>query len=230
MHTTPFKNLVLLSLPADSIRRLCLRPIPLNLRFELQTPDRQIDRIVFVEEGVISTTVQFQDGSQVEVGLDGCESAVGISALLGSEQSFHHVYAQISGHGQECSLADAKAEFERNGEFHSALLRCAQGQQLQAMQSAACNAKHGLEQRLTRWLLLVRDRAQTDKYKLSHEFLAEMLGCSRPALSRVAAKLSRAERIRSVRGTIQVLDFEGLEEHACECYHIMKDQLKLIRL
>ena len=57
-----------------------------------------------------------------------------------------------------------------------------------------------------------------------------MLGCSRPALSRVAAKLSRAERIRSVRGTIQVLDFEGLEEHACECYHIMKDQLKLIRL
>jgi CRP-like cAMP-binding protein len=93
------------------------------------------------------------------------------------------------------------------------------------MQSAGCNARHNFEQRLARWLLICADRAHTDTFKISHEFLADMLGGRRPTVSTTAGILKRKGLIGYTRGEIRILDVHGLTKASCECYLIMKDYL-----
>jgi CRP-like cAMP-binding protein len=106
------------------------------------------------------------------------------------------------------------------------MLRYVQAQLVQAAQSAACNAKHNIEQRLARWLLLCTDRARTETLKLSQEFLADMLGSTRPTVSIAAGTLKEEGLIDYNRGVILILDAKHLEERACECYHVIKDYLE----
>jgi CRP-like cAMP-binding protein len=93
------------------------------------------------------------------------------------------------------------------------------------MQSAGCNAKHNIEQRLARWLLLCADRAHIDTFKISHEFLADMLGVRRPTVSTTARTLKQKGLIEYTRGEIRILDIPGLTKTSCECYSIIKDYL-----
>jgi len=93
------------------------------------------------------------------------------------------------------------------------------------MQSAGCNAKHNFEQRLARWLLICADRAHIDTFKISHEFLADMLGVRRPTVSTAAGILKHKGLIEYTRGEIRILDVPGLTKISCECYPIIKDYL-----
>jgi CRP-like cAMP-binding protein len=94
------------------------------------------------------------------------------------------------------------------------------------MQSAGCNAKHSFEQRLARWLLLCVYRAHIDTIKISHEFLADMLGGGRrPTISTTAGILKRKGLIEYTRGEIHILDVPGLTKASCECYLTIKDYL-----
>lgn len=225
MISKPFKNTLLKALDDDVIDRLCLVPVTLELGHEIEFPGQTIDNLFFVEEGMASMTVTFRDGSQVEVGMFGYESVIGISALMGAKTSLNRVYTQIAGYGYCSSRELAKKEFGRCGRFQSLALRYVEAQLVQAMQSAACNAKHPVEQRLARWLLLCSDRAHSRTYKISHEFLAEMLGCSRPALSNTALRLKKEGLVDYSRGTLEILNQSGLEERACECYGVIKTYL-----
>lgn len=172
-----------------------------------------------------SMTASFADGSQVEVGMFGFESIIGISALMGTRRSLNRIYTQISGSGYSSRIENARTEFLLAGSFHALALRYVQAQLLQAAQSAACNVKHSLEQRLVRWLLLCADRAHSDTLKLSHEFLADMLGASRPTVSLAAGHLRDLGLIEYGRGVIRLRDIKGLEKVACECYRVIKDYL-----
>jgi CRP-like cAMP-binding protein len=122
-------------------------------------------------------------------------------------------------------VEDAKREFRLGGDFQSLALRYVQAQLVQAMQSAGCNAKHNFEQRLARWLLICADRAHTDEFKISHEFLADMLGGRRPTISTTAAILKRKGLIEYTRGKIHILDVPGLTKTSCECYLTITDYL-----
>jgi CRP-like cAMP-binding protein len=178
-----FKNTLLKNLDADIIGRLSLRPVTFELRHDIEFPGRSIDHLFFVEEGMASMTTTFDDGSQVEVGMFGYESVIGVSALMGTKESLNRVYTQIEGNGFCCTVETARKEFGRGGAFQALMLRYVQAQLVQASQSAGCNAKHNMEQRLARWLLLCTDRAHSDTLKLSQEFLADMLGSTRPTVS-----------------------------------------------
>jgi CRP-like cAMP-binding protein len=90
-------------------------------------------------------------------------------------------------------------------------------------QLAACNGLHEIEARLARWLLMVEDRVQSDKFYLTQEFLAEMLGIRRTSVSAAAGSLQKSGLIAYRRGHIQVIKRKGLEEAACECYPIVRD-------
>jgi CRP-like cAMP-binding protein len=170
-------------------------------------------------------TTTFKDGSQVEVGMFGYESVVGVSALMGTKKSLNRVYTQIAGHGYSCLVEDARREFSLGGDFQFLALRYVQAQLVQAMQSAGCNAKHTFEQRLARWLLICADRAHVNTFKISHEFLADMLGGRRPTISTTAGILKRKGLIEYSRGEIRILDVPGLTKASCECYLILKDYL-----
>jgi CRP-like cAMP-binding protein len=221
----PFKNTLLKRLRPEIIQRLKLHPVVFELEHEIEFPGKTIDNLYFVEEGMASMTTTFEDGSQVEVGMFGYESVIGISALMGTKRALNRVYTQIAGHGFSSPVDAGRREFSLGGQFQSLALRYVQAQLVQAMQSAGCNAKHELEQRLARWLLICSDRAHSDTFKMSHEFLGEMLGVTRPTISTTAAAFKGRGVIEYNRGLLRILDMAALEKSACECYRVIKDHL-----
>ena len=225
MRTSNFKNTLLKALGGDILERLRLQPVKFGLKHEIENPGDLIDHLYFLEEGMASMTTSFKDGSQVEVGMFGYESVIGVSALMGTKKSLNRIYTQIAGHGYTCQVEDARREFRLGGHFQSLALRYVQAQLVQAMQSAGCNAKHNFEQRLARWLLICADRAHVDTFKISHEFLADMLGGRRPTISTAAGILKQKGLIEYTRGEIRILDIPGLTKTSCECYLIIKDYL-----
>jgi CRP-like cAMP-binding protein len=225
LRTSGYKNSLLNALDGDIIAHLRLRPVKFGLKHEIEYPGNPIDHLYFLEEGMASMTTTFKDGSQVEVGMFGYESVIGVSALMGTKESLNRVYTQIAGYGYSCHVEDARREFRLGGDFQSLALRYVQAQLVQAMQSAGCNAKHNFEQRLARWLLLCADRAHIDRFKISHEFLADMLGVRRPTVSTTAGILKQKGLIDYGRGEIRILDVPGLTKASCECYLNTKDYL-----
>ncbi len=220
-----YKNTLLNVLSPEIVARLALTPVKFELGHEIEFPGSPIANLFFVEEGMASMTTTFEDGSQVEVGMFGYESVIGVSALMGTKQSLNRVYTQLEGHGFASPVQAARREFLLGGAFQTLALRYVQAQLVQTMQSAGCNAKHHIEQRLARWLLITSDRAHRLSYKMSHEFLADMLGSTRSSVSLSAGILKQEELIDYTRGVIHILDLPGLQRRSCECYHIIKDHL-----
>ena len=220
-----FANSLLNALPYKTVERLQLKPVVFNVGHEIEFPGKAITHVYFVEAGMASLTTTFIDGSQVEAGMFGYESVIGVSGLMGSKQSLNRVYTQIAGNGYRVKLVHALQEFRRGDFFQDLTLRYVQAQLLQAMQSAGCNAKHGLDQRLARWLLLCADRAGSDTFHLSQEFLSDMLGAARTTVVLAAGALKSAGLIDYSRANITVLDRKGLEGVSCECYSVIKEYL-----
>ena len=225
MQTRIFSNSILKTLDAGAIARLRLRPVTFEVEHTLEFPGHPIEHLFFVEEGMASMTTTFRNGSQVEVGMFGYEGVVGISALMGTKRSLNRVYTQIAGRGYSCTIDAGKKEFERGEQFQSLALRYVQTQLLQAAQSVACNAKHEVDKRLARWMLLCADRANSNTFALSQEFIADMLGSTRPTVSTIAAVLKENGLIEYSRGVIRIVDVRRLEEKACECYRVIKNHL-----
>lgn len=169
-------------------------------------------------------TTSFHDGSEVEVGLFGYESVIGMSALMGTNRSRNRIYMQLAGRGFCSPLKAAGKEFELCGRFQHLALRYVQTQLTQATQFAGCNAKHQIKERLARWLLLCADRAGSESFAISHVFLADMLGSTRPTVSVAAAALKRSGLIKYSRGVIHIFDRKALERKACECYRVVEQQ------
>jgi CRP-like cAMP-binding protein len=220
-----FTNKLLDNLDAGTIARLRLRPVDLELRQEIASVGSKIDELVFIEEGMCSMTASFEDGSEVEVSIFGYESVIGLAALMGSKQSLNRIYMQLPGRGFCSPLKAASKEFGLCGRFQHLALRSVQAQLTQSMQYAGCNAKHSIKQRLARWLLICADRARSDSFSISHAFLADMLGSTRPTVSVAAGSFKARRLIEYSRGTVAILDRKGLERKACECYRVVKDQL-----
>jgi CRP-like cAMP-binding protein len=192
---------------------------------EIAFPGSPIDRLVFVEEGMAAMTTTFEDGSQVEVATYGYESVIGLEVLMGAILPLNRIYMQIPGFGYSCAMDDASKEFHTCGKFQDIALRSVQAQSVSTAQSAGCNAKHNIEQRLARWLLICSDRANHKAFSISHELLANMLGSTRPTVSLAAASLKKQHLISYSRSAIRILDVVGLEARACECYRLVRDYL-----
>ena len=225
MAESRFKNTLLRRFNAQLIERLQLKSVVFEVGREIEDTGKSIGSLYFLEEGMASMTTTFASGQQVEVGMFGFESVIGVSALMGTKQSLNRVYTQIAGWGYSCTLANAQEEFNRSTKFQRLTLRYVQAQLVQAAQSAACNATHNFEQRLSRWLLITADRANTDQFKMSHEFLAHMLGGTRPTVTVTARHLKKEKLIDYRRGVITIVDRKGLEKRSCECYQIIRNHL-----
>jgi len=219
-----YKNKLLNRLDAATIERLKLKPTKLDTGRQIEFTGDSIDNLFFIESGVGSMTTTFKDGSQVEVGLFGFESVIGISALMGTKRSLNKIYMQISGHGFASQIDVARAEFIRNERFQFLALRYVQAQLTQATQSAGCNARHSIEQRLARWLLLCADRVGND-LPISQEFIGIMLGVTRPSVTIAFKVLIERSLIEHTRNRVRILDRQGLEALACECYRVVRDHL-----
>ncbi|RRA50029.1 Crp/Fnr family transcriptional regulator [Acidipila sp. EB88] len=194
--------------------------------YDLELMGEPIRYVYFIEAGMASITTTFDDGSQVEVGMVGYEGAVGITAMMGTKLSLNRVYTQIPGRGYRVPLKTAKEEFNRSPHFQTVMICYVQNQLIQAMQTAGCNAKHSIQERLARWLLTCRDRVKSNRFNITQEFLGDMLGTGRPSVTVAAERLKQDGLITYKRGDIEILDIAGLEARSCECYATVKDHLE----
>lgn len=216
----PVRNRLLASLPAEALAAVMpkLRQVPLVMRQLLYHQGGPIEATYFPEQGMVSMVTNLEEGMQAEVGLIGPEGMLGVALLSGAETSFVESMVQMPGSGWRMAAADFRREVEANTAFRMALLRYSEAMQAQVMQTAACNGRHDLEQRLARWLLMAHDRAGGDDLPLTQEFMAMMLGVHRPSITVTAGILQRAGLIRHVSGKVTVLDRPSLEAAACGCY------------
>jgi CRP-like cAMP-binding protein len=226
MSAQTFRNVILQRLPPVVIDRLDLQRVELPVNREIEFPGSGIGNLFFIEEGIASMTVTFQDGFEVEVALGGPESILGTSSMMGTRRSLNRVYMQIGGYGYSSVMAVATREFKRGEQFHDLTLRYVQAQFIQSAQTAGCNARHSVEQRMARWLLLCSDRVGDRVLPLSHEYMADMLGATRSSVTVVAGHLQERGLIHYTRGKITLLDLAGLEGISCECYRAVRDHLR----
>jgi CRP-like cAMP-binding protein len=179
---------------------------------------KPVTSVFFPESGVLSAVTDLDDGSAIETGTIGNEGLAGLSAVLGVRHSAGRVFCQIAGRALRVSADVIAAERERSTPWFQLLLRYAHFANAAAAQSAACNRMHAVDARMSKWLLMTRDRVGTDDFPLTQEFLAVMLGVARPTVNIAGATLQKAGFIKYTRGRITVLDRRGLESASCECY------------
>lgn len=225
LNMIAYRNSILQRLTSEVIQRLELRAVELPLNHEVEFPGNEIPQLLFLEDGVASMTATFLDGSQVEIGLAGREAVLGTSSMMGTRRSLNRVYMQIAGRGYATRMSTATREFRRGEQFHDLALRYVQAQFVQSAQTAGCNARHEIEQRLARWLLLCADRVNADVLPLRHEFLAYMLGVTRTSVTIAAGEFQEDGLIQYSRGKVQIRDRKRLEMVSCECYTVVRDHL-----
>jgi CRP-like cAMP-binding protein len=191
----------------------------------LQEQDEVIDQVHFPHDGIISLLAVMQQGNAIETATIGNEGAVGLLAGLGPRRAHSRAVVQVSGSASRIPAARFRAAAEQSEAIRNLIGRYGEMLLIQVQQTAACNALHAVEARLSRWLLQARDRLGSNTICLTHEFLSQMLGVRRTTVTVVANMLQRAGLIRYHRGMIEIIDRPGLEAKACECYQAIRRQI-----
>lgn len=220
----PARNCLLGLLPPAEAERLApfLHRCDAPLDEVLGAPDRPMEFVYFPESSV-GSVINLTDDGFVEVGTVGNEGMVGLSVLLDAEALPLRTIWQVAGTAMRMRAADVRPLFDELPTFRSLLLRYAHAFLVQVAQTAACNRKHDLDQRCARWLLMTHDRVASDTFGLTQRLLGVMLGVHRPAATVCARTLQRAGLITYTRGSITIVDRQGLEAASCECYVIVRD-------
>jgi CRP-like cAMP-binding protein len=218
MATVP--NLLLASLPKTTYRALlpCLVPSTLAFGDVLYEPEARMRHVYFPSDCLVSLLTVTDRHFALEVGMVGREGMVGVALALGVTTSPVRALVQGSGAAMRMSSRRFASALRRSPALQEGLHGYIHGLMSQISRTAACNRFHVVEARLARWLLMTRDRLGADEFRMTHEFLAAMLGVRRVGVTEAASALQRRKLIEYSRGLIRVLDGAGLEAASCSCY------------
>ncbi|MBS1197920.1 MAG: Crp/Fnr family transcriptional regulator [Proteobacteria bacterium] len=224
----PNQNHLLAALPPDEFERLSphLELVLMPLGKMLYEPGTQLHHAYFPTSAIISLHHVMESGASAESAGVGNEGMLGVALFMGGDTMPSSAVVQTAGQAYRLERCLLKQEFNRAGALQHLLLRYTQALMIQMSQTAACNRHHTVEQQLSRWLLLTLDRLPSADLVMTQELIAGMLGVRREGVTEAAGRLQHAGFISYRRGHITVLDRVGLETHACECYAVVKNELR----
>jgi CRP-like cAMP-binding protein len=221
-------NRVLLALSPGALEALThdLHPLELKRGLPLSRSDEPVKQVHFVNRGMVSLVKTMMDGRTIEVSATGIEGITTPEALFGEPVAALDSIVQIPGSSFVISRGVLEQTMAQNPELSDLVQRYIHVSMERLAQTAACNRLHSLEERCCRWLLIAGDSARADTFRLTHEFLAMMLGVQRPGVSLAMEVLQKAGYVRYSHGTITIMERDGLEATACECYATLQHQLE----
>ena len=220
------RNFLLNSLQDEELLHLLpkLEPVSLSLGDVLYESGDKLEFALFPTTAVVSMLYVMENGGTAEIGIIGNDGILGIALFLGGDTTTSRAIIQSGGEGLRMRPNDLREEFARAGRLQDLLLRYTQAIMTQISQTAVCNRLHDVEEQLCRWLLLSHDRLDSDKLVMTHDLISNMLGVRREGVTLAAQKLAAKGLIKNTRGTIKIVDRQGLENAACECYGIVNTE------
>jgi CRP-like cAMP-binding protein len=221
------RNRLLLALPSRNLKRLMpeLENISCHPAQVLMNVDSALDYIFFPDSGVVSVVAVYADGSIIEMATVGREGFTDVQAVFGARRSSIQLLVQIPGTATKMSRATFMRAMQSMPSFRTLMDAYVQAFLEQVMVSVACNGAHSLKQRLARWLLMMRDRTDSDVLPITQSLLAEMLGVQRPSITNAVREFERAGLIEGGRRQVTILDRRGLMQASCECYQLVRTRV-----
>src|SRR5919198_1056003 len=219
-------NRLLARLPRDEYERILphLERVSFSLGEVVYESGGQMAHVYFPTNAIISLLYVMENGSSAEMGVTGNDGLVGIALFMGGDSMPNRAVVQSAGDAVRMRAKVLQDEFKRGGAFQRLLLRYTQALITQMSQTAVCNRLHAIEQQLCRWLLLSRDRLDSDELVMTQELIANMLGVRREGVTAAAGRLQEQGLISYVRGRIRILDRPGLEAVGCEWYRGVREE------
>jgi CRP-like cAMP-binding protein len=220
----PVSNIILLSISDNDY--LSIRPhleyVSMPNHLVLHEAGGKLKFAYFPNRGLISLVVVMKDGRTAEAGIVGNEGFTGILAAVGLTRSPLQAVVQITGDGFRIDVGALQNTLASAPNLQMILGRHAAIRSMQVAQTAACNRLHDIEQRLARWLLMTQDRVDSGTLRITHDFLATMLGTDRSSVSLAAGVLQKKKAIEYTRGAVKIVNRKQLEDFACECYEVIQ--------
>jgi len=220
-------NNILGTLTKTTCASLSLEAVKLQTGMILHEPDSEIEHAYFPEKGLVSIQSMSHEGHGIEIGVVGYEGMVGLPAVLGGYFPYRAV-VQIDGEAWRTERTILTDEFQRNRQLHDVLLRYTNRFLVQVAQSSVCNCFHNLYERLSRWLLMTHDAIHSDRIRITHDVIAQVLGTRRASVTVTAGLLQKAGYIQISRGFLTILNRPGLESVSCECYQVVRESSRLL--
>ena len=218
-------NRILGALPRTEYQKLraILEPVTLTFGEILYEAHAQIQHVYFPDDCFVSMLTTVDTGRAAEVGLIGSEGMIGVPMALGVAVSPFRAVVQGGGTAMRLKTGDFRRRFSQSAALKREVFLFTHLLMIQIAQTAACNRYHVVTQRMARWMLMTRDRVNSNEFRITQEFLALMLGVRRVGVSSAMSALRKRELISYRRGTITILDHEGLLAVACGCYKTVRD-------
>ena len=203
---------------ARKLTRVKLRP-----REVVYKPNESIDFVLFPENTVLCLLALMSNGDTIEAATVGREGASWISASVGAPSMPCETIAVVEGTALKLAIGDLDRELKENGHFRDVLTEYSHALLIASMRTSACNGLHGLQERCARWILMTLDRTDTDKFHVTKEFLAQLLGTNRPTVSLLVSVFEKAGILKVEGRRVTLKDRRRLTEAACECYEIIRE-------
>lgn len=220
-NVTAFGSNRLLNLLTDNCRQNLLNHcelVSINFGEVLCNPGDVIKYVYFPVKGIVSWEKKITDSPYWVVTLIGNEGMICISLLLGINERSCRAVVQQSGFALRIPATIFTQQVEQKPALSLVLNRYANVMYNQALQIAACNLFHVIENRLARLLLMFQQRSQSDEIHITQDQLAKMLGVRRAGVTKAAGSLQRKNLISYVRGSVIIHDIAGLKKASCVCY------------
>jgi CRP-like cAMP-binding protein len=223
-------NKLLRSLRPDAYRRLepKLRAVTLHVKQVLYRPNQSIDEVYFPENSVICLMTVMANGDTLETGTVGSEGASWISASIGAPSMPCETIVAIGGDALVLDIDDLDVEMRENEHFRDLLTQYSHALLIHSMRMIGCTGLHSLHQRCARWILTTLDRVSEDRFSVTHEFLAMLLGVSRPAVSVIIEDFQKRGILVAERGRLVVGSRKGLLTASCDCYQVIKENYEQV--
>jgi CRP-like cAMP-binding protein len=222
------RNRVLASLSPSGFRQLAphLTRVSLARRAVLQDHFHRIDHVHFIERGVASLYARTRADGPVEVALVGPFGFVGVAAILGNARSPHRCLMQVEGEALRIGVPDLLDAMHASPAIRHHLLAYVHALLVQNAQTALCNGRHDVEQRLCRWLLLAADRLDDTVIPITHDMLSMNLGVRRAGVTSLLGQLQKSGAIAIGRASCEIVDRAALERRTCECFGIISAEYR----